>query len=287
MKRFALCATLGLAVTSPLLAASLDVIIGGGQATTYQLESIAVDANGNVIVRGASGSGGTTNGYTLTVSAVNGTYSRSPAPPSGGYTAGTQVQVTASPNTGYSFTSWTGCDSVNANVCSVTMTANKSVSATFTSTGGGTGGGDGAGCTSSSTLTCVDTKLPSSPFSRVAYKPDPEMVYAFKVTAPTGAYYGSGTATRQVGADSAKLIVISETPGDVTTTGKSYGCVAQGTESTRINFAINQPSASTFIYCPMTAGKTYYINVSSYSKWNPGSLTCNSSSSCGFYFEGR
>ena len=143
------------------------------------------------------------------------------------------------------------------------------------------------GCTSSSTLTCVDTKLPSSPFSRVAYKPDPKMVYAFKVTAPTGAYYGSGTATRQVGANSAKLIVISETPGDVTTTGKSYGCVAQGTESTRIDFAINKPSASIYIYCPMTAGKTYYINVSSYSKSNPGSLTCDSPSNCGFYFEGR
>ena len=143
------------------------------------------------------------------------------------------------------------------------------------------------GCTSSSSLTCVDTKLPSSPFSRVAYKPDPKMVYAYKVVAPTGAYYGSATATRQVGANSAKLIVISETPGDVTTTGKSYGCVAQGTESTRIDFAINKPSASIYIYCPMTAGKTYYLNVSSYSRANPGSLTCDSSSTCGFYFEGR
>lgn len=287
MKRFALCATLGLAATSPLLAASLNVIIGGVQTTTYQLESLTVDANGNVTVHGASGSGGETSGYTLTVSGSNGTFSRSLAQPSGGYTAGTQVQVTASPNTGYSFTSWTGCDSANANVCSVTMTANKSVSATFTSTGGGTGGGTVTGCTPSSTLTCVDTQLPQSPFSRVAYKPDPKMVYAYKVAAPTGEYYGSASATRQTSSNSAKLVVISETPGDISTTDKAYGCVAQGTESTRINFAINKPSASTFIYCPMTAGKTYYINVSSYSKWNPGSLTCDSSSNCGFYFEAR
>lgn len=113
------------------------------------------------------------------------------------------------------------------------------------------------------------------------------MVYAYKVVAPAGEYYGSASATRQVGSDSAKLIVISETPGDIVTTGKAYGCVAQGSESTQINFAINKPNAMTFIYCPMTAGKTYYINVSSYSRWNPGSLTCNSPSSCGFYFEGR
>ena len=48
------------------------------------------------------------------------------------YVFGTVVNLTASANIGSTFTGWTGCDSVNSNTCTVTMTSNKSVSAAFT-----------------------------------------------------------------------------------------------------------------------------------------------------------
>ena len=41
------------------------------------------------------------------------------------YVYGTVVNLTASANTGSTFTGWTGCDSVNSNTCTVTMTSNK------------------------------------------------------------------------------------------------------------------------------------------------------------------
>jgi hypothetical protein len=134
----------------------------------------------------------------------------------------------------------------------------------------------------------VDTKLPTTAFARVGYRPDPNQVHAFKLVVPTGIRYGSASATVQTGSKSAKLLVISETPGDTRTDPaiNPRGCVAQGTESSRVNFVTNKPDASDLVYCKLTAGKTYYINASSASKYGSG-LTCTSASSCAFYFEGR
>jgi hypothetical protein len=48
------------------------------------------------------------------------------------YTYGTEVTLTATSSIGCNFYSWTDCDSASANVCTMTMDANKSVTATFT-----------------------------------------------------------------------------------------------------------------------------------------------------------
>ena len=48
------------------------------------------------------------------------------------YDSGTQVMLTATPDPGWTFTSWSGCDSINGNTCSVTMTGSRTVTATFT-----------------------------------------------------------------------------------------------------------------------------------------------------------
>ena len=48
------------------------------------------------------------------------------------YPVGTVVTLTASPAIGSNFTRWDGCDSVSGTTCSVTLTANRSVTATFT-----------------------------------------------------------------------------------------------------------------------------------------------------------
>jgi alpha-tubulin suppressor-like RCC1 family protein len=48
------------------------------------------------------------------------------------YVVGTTVTLTATPGTLSLFSGWTGCDTTNGNSCTVTMRANKSVSAQFT-----------------------------------------------------------------------------------------------------------------------------------------------------------
>ena len=52
----------------------------------------------------------------------------------GGYTYGTVVQLTAVSNPGYKFTNWSGDASGTANTTSVTMTDNRSVTASFAAT---------------------------------------------------------------------------------------------------------------------------------------------------------
>ena len=47
------------------------------------------------------------------------------------YDSGTPVTLTATPDPDSTFTSWTNCDSVSGNICTITMNANKSVTATF------------------------------------------------------------------------------------------------------------------------------------------------------------
>src|SRR5206468_2774995 len=47
------------------------------------------------------------------------------------YDYGTQVSVTATANTGYQFTGWSGGTCTGTGACSVTMTSDKSVTANF------------------------------------------------------------------------------------------------------------------------------------------------------------
>ena len=73
--------------------------------------------------------------YTLTTSvnpSGSGSVNANPGPNCGSqYTAGTNVQLTANPASGYSFNSWNGCDSTSGNTCNVTMNSGKNVTANF------------------------------------------------------------------------------------------------------------------------------------------------------------
>src|SRR5712691_10130582 len=76
--------------------------------------------------------------FTLTVSETgNGTVTSSPAGITCGtacatdYVINTAVTLTASPGADSLFTGWTGCDSVSGAACTVTMTAARSVTASF------------------------------------------------------------------------------------------------------------------------------------------------------------
>jgi hypothetical protein len=74
--------------------------------------------------------------YTLTTSATNGTISRSPNQST--YVSGTAVILTATPNTGYQFSSWSGDLTGTVNPATITMNANKAVTASFVPVSSGT-----------------------------------------------------------------------------------------------------------------------------------------------------
>ena len=71
--------------------------------------------------------------YTLTTSAIpSGGGSVTLSPSQATYTFGQQVTLTANPNTGYSFGSWSGGASGTTNPTTITITGNTSVTANFT-----------------------------------------------------------------------------------------------------------------------------------------------------------
>ena len=88
-------------------------------------------------VYGTPASGGTQ--YTLTTSvspAGAGTVTANPSQPS--YPSGAQVVLTAAPNTGYTFSGWSGGASGTANPLTVTITGNTSITANFVAAQPGT-----------------------------------------------------------------------------------------------------------------------------------------------------
>lgn len=68
--------------------------------------------------------------YTLSVSALNGSVAKTPNQDN--YTVGATVTLQATANSGYEFTGWSGDLSGSANPATITMNANKSVTANFT-----------------------------------------------------------------------------------------------------------------------------------------------------------
>jgi len=68
--------------------------------------------------------------YTLNVTAVNGAVVANPQQAT--YNSGSSVILTATPNTGYTFTSWSGDATGNVNPLTVTMNSNKNITANFT-----------------------------------------------------------------------------------------------------------------------------------------------------------
>jgi pectate disaccharide-lyase len=100
--------------------------------------SITVTMTANrTVTANFTNSTGTT--YTLTTTAnpsAGGTITRSPNATT--YAAGTVVTLTATPASGYTFSSWSGGASGTSATTTVTMNANTSVTANFTSSGTGT-----------------------------------------------------------------------------------------------------------------------------------------------------
>jgi Divergent InlB B-repeat domain len=71
--------------------------------------------------------------YTLKTSKVGsgGIYRETKLFTTGSFYPGSTLSLTAKPSSGYVFVSWAGCRSTSANICNISMTGNKSVTATF------------------------------------------------------------------------------------------------------------------------------------------------------------
>lgn len=76
--------------------------------------------------------------FTLNVIANNGSVMKNPDMIS--YTSGASVQLTATPNSGYKFTSWSGDATGSVSPLTVTMNANKNITANFVLDGTNSGG---------------------------------------------------------------------------------------------------------------------------------------------------
>ena len=100
---------------------------GGDASGTQNPLPITVNGNKNITANF------TPIFYPLTISATNGTVSKSPDQAS--YQAGTVVLLTASPASGYQFTGWSGNASGTQNPLSVTMDGSKSITANFAAIG--------------------------------------------------------------------------------------------------------------------------------------------------------
>jgi uncharacterized repeat protein (TIGR02543 family) len=71
---------------------------------------------------------------TLTINAVNGTVTTNLNPVNGTYDNGTVVTLTATPNSGYGFTNWSGDVTGTTNVIMVTLDGDKTIDANFSTT---------------------------------------------------------------------------------------------------------------------------------------------------------
>ncbi|TWT41977.1 hypothetical protein RAS1_31030 [Phycisphaerae bacterium RAS1] len=160
--------------------------------------------------------------YTLTLSrspSNGGSITADPAPTNGTYAAGTVVQLTANPASGYQFSSWSGDASGSGNPTSVTMSGNRSVTATFTVTP-----------PQRYTLT-----LPRSPSNGGSITADP---------APTNGTYAAGTVV-QLTANPASGYQFSSWSGDASGSGNPTSVTMSGNRSVTATFTVTPPQRYT------------------------------------------
>jgi hypothetical protein len=107
----------------------------GGLGSSGALVTGSMKAN--VVCLGSSGGGGSSD-LNLTVG-ITGSGTVSSTPPGlgcsfncvGSFLSGSTVTLTATPTGGATTASWVGCDSMNANTCTVILLSNRTVTVTF------------------------------------------------------------------------------------------------------------------------------------------------------------
>ncbi len=233
-----------------------------------------------------------TNGvdtYTLTTAASpteGGSIALDPAGPT--YNSGTEVTVTAEPATGYTFGVWGGDVSDNTNPATITMDADKSVTAYFIEEQTEYTVTFQAGANGSITGTLEQTVAAGGDATEVSAVPDTGYVFS----GWTGGYTGTENPLTITGVSSDMTItanfIADDAPvaesgslevtrgasadGTLSATGTSltYSIVTDPTEGTITNF---DPDAGTYTYTPTTAT---YVGTDSFTfKVNDGTEDSN------------
>ena len=129
-------------LSSPLSEAGLASVGGGGSWSasdvplapgSNQVVVVAVDLAGNVVAERLEVNSNTGGGETYRLSlSTSGSGSIRASPERETYPAGSNVSLTAVPGDGYTFSGWSGDASGSANPLTVTMDADKSITARFT-----------------------------------------------------------------------------------------------------------------------------------------------------------
>jgi len=97
---------------------------------TAKMSMLAMNTDGSAIAKDTTWTFTTLNVYSLNIIATNGSVTKNPN--SLTYNSGTSVQLTAIPNSGYTFSSWSGDATGITNPLTVKMNGNKNITANFT-----------------------------------------------------------------------------------------------------------------------------------------------------------
>lgn len=203
---------------------------------------------------------------------------------------GTSVTLTASPGVNSTFAGWGGACSGTGS-CMVSMTVNRSVTATFNSTGGGGGSDPGAGLWINGsnyvhdrgTLTelyvprCVPSQYNNCRYGGQQSQYDTMVagqVWAMRI--PTGSNFAAtsypfGVERAETGeVHNAFDFAVSTTPGEFNV---ASSCKKSGTGQIRLhNPSVYTPGFGT-ISCPVNPNTTYYLNVRPQAG-TPGEQSC-------------
>lgn len=98
---------------------------------TAKMTTAAKNLDGSAIAKDTTWTFTTLNVYSLNITSPNGTVAKSPNQVT--YNSGTNVQLTATPLAGFTFSSWSGDATGTANPLTVTVNGNKNITANFTS----------------------------------------------------------------------------------------------------------------------------------------------------------
>ena len=212
--------------------------------------------------------------YTLNTSGANGSVAK--APDKASYDEGETVTLTATPNTGYSFAGWSGDASGNSPSTTLTMDANKSVTADFTAntytlTAGGANGSvtrapDKSSYTHGETVTLAATPNTgysfatwsgdasgTSPSTTVTMDGDKSVTANFAINTYTLAVNGTNGSVTSTPEKSSythgETVTLTATPntgysfatwsGDASGNSPSTTVTMDGDKSVTANFAIN------------------------------------------------
>jgi uncharacterized repeat protein (TIGR02543 family) len=177
----------------------------GDASGTANPVTITMNANKTVTTNFTT-VGSTPTTYTLAVNTVDGTVTKNPDKTS--YASGETVTLQATPNSGYIFTGWSSSASGTTNPITVTMDANRTVTANFTA----------AGSATTYTLTVIGTEGGMAFWSptRASYTPGATVI----ITALTDSGY-----------------TFSGWSGDITAKSSSTSIVMNGNKTVTANFA--------------------------------------------------